>query len=157
MAAETAVAFLDLDGVLNSFSSYDWSEGPEALLLPRCVANFNKIIEATAASIVLSSSWRHYILGGHMTVRGFEHLLRSHGVRGSMIGHTCHDSDADTRGQQIRLWRRQNVHRGPYVVLDDLDDGISDCGLNFVRVNGTIGLSADDADRAIQYLTGASP
>lgn len=148
------VCFLDVDGVLNVFGAYDWGTGPRALLMPECVANFNRIIEETAAEIVLSSSWRHYVLGGHMTVLGFEHLLRSHGVRGKLIATTCHDDEADERGEQIRLWRRKHAPGCHYVVLDDIDDGISARGLNFVQTNGAKGLTAQDAERAIEMLRG---
>lgn len=146
--------FLDVDGVLNSFAAYGWGDAPRALIEPQCVRAFNRIIEETAAKIVLSSSWRHYVLGGAMTLLGFEHLLRSHGVRGSLVATTCHDEEADERGEQIRLWRRQNAPGCRYVVLDDFDDGISERGLNFVRVNGSVGLTEGDAERAIEMLRG---
>lgn len=152
--SETAILFADVDGVLNSFAAYGWGDAPRALLLPECIIHFNRIIEETEATIVLSSSWRHYVLGGSMTLLGFEHLLRSHGVRGSLVDTTCHDDEADERGEQIRLWRRKNKHAGRYVVLDDVDDGISERGLNFVQTNGSLGLTAEDAERAIAYLNG---
>lgn len=151
--ATNAVLFADVDGVLNSFESQSWGTAPRALLLPECVKHFNSIIEATEAKIVLSSSWRYYILSGHMTVRGFEYLLRSHGVRGELIGHTCADDEADERGEQIRLWKRTNLGTlHPYVVIDDFDDGISSRGLNFVQTNGAIGLTEADARRAIELI-----
>lgn len=147
-----AIIFLDIDGVLNSFKSFDWGTAPLALLLPECVARFNRIIESTEAQIVLSSSWRHYVLGGSMTLLGLERLLRSHGVRGNLIDTTCDDEEADERGEQIRLWRRAHKHRGRYVVLDDLDDGISERGLNAVFTNGSVGLTDADVSKALEFL-----
>jgi hypothetical protein len=147
------ILFADVDGVLNSFESQTWGTAPRALLLPECVKHFNSIIEATEAKIVLSSSWRYYILQDNMTLLGFEHLLRSHGVRGSLIGCTCHDDEADERGEQIRLWKKANLEPfQPYVVIDDFDDGISSRGLRFVQTNGAVGLTEADARRAIGLI-----
>lgn len=147
------VIFLDVDGVLNSFESQSRGTAPRALLLPDCVKHFNSIIEATEAQIVLSSAWKYYILCGHMTLHGFERLLRSHGVRGDLIGHTCADDEADERGEQIRLWKKANLSPWhPYVVIDDFDDDISSRGLNFVQTNGAVGLTEADARRAIELI-----
>jgi len=147
-----AIVFLDIDGVLNHFGTYDWSEHPRALIYPHCVAHLNTIIEVSSAKLVLSSSWRYMVLGGDMTIKGFEHMLRTHGMRGSIIATTCHDEEADERGEQIRMWRRANAPGCRYVVLDDMDDGISERGLNFVQTNGAHGLTEANAERALSFL-----
>lgn len=147
-----AIIFLDVDGVLNHFGVYDWAEHPRATIYPHCVAHLNTIIEVSSAKLVLSSSWRHIVLGGDMSIKGFEYMLRSHGMRGSLIDTTCHDDEADERGEQIRLWRRKNAPGCRYVVLDDDDDGISSRGLNFVRTKGNIGLTEANAEQALEFL-----
>ena len=64
---EQPVIFLDFDGVLNTEQYQAWlaiegkpkkdAWGP--LFDPRAVANLQKIVEATDARIVISSSWRY--------------------------------------------------------------------------------------------------
>lgn len=150
----TPLAFIDIDGCLNHPGT------PECLtpvtIHPSCVANLNRITDATDAKLVLSSSWRHVILGGYMTLHGFGFLLRSHGVTAELVGHTCGDDECDTRGQQIRAWRRANHHTARFVVLDDMDDGISELSLPAVFTRGNIGLTLADAETAIKILRGES-
>ena len=152
MTNSTPLVVLDVDGVLNHPGT------PECLtpvtIHPSCVANLNHITDATDAKLVLSSSWRHIILGGYMTLHGFGFLLRTHGVTAELIGYTPPDHKYDTRGQQIRAWRRANNHSGRYVILDDMDDGISECGLLAVFARGNVGLTRDDAEKAIAILRG---
>lgn len=149
------ILFIDIDGVLNRWESYSWRDGPRALIERDCVWNLNRIIEQTEAKLVLSSSWRQFVLGGSMTVHGFEYLLRTHGMRGELIDTTCGDDEADERGEQIRRWLRQN-RKIPYeyVVIDDVDDGISSRGLVFVQTNGSKGLTEADAERVVHILKG---
>ena len=49
-------------------------------ILPQCVAQLNRILEDTQTYIVLISSWRYLILMGDMKLKGFEIMLRSHGI-----------------------------------------------------------------------------
>ena len=57
--------FLDIDGVLNHdewFESENYKKHQEnwkkSMFDPECVARVNKILEATGAKLVVSSSWR---------------------------------------------------------------------------------------------------
>lgn len=155
------IIFLDIDGTINDhhihpngYHGTKWE----------CVRRFNRIIAETDARIVISSSWRYPVLGGHMDVMGFEILLLTHGVdcRGRVAGVTrrdCTDGEADVpprsdRGFQIREWLKSTFWKGPYVVLDDMDLGITAAGHPFVHVDGDVGLTDADAERAIAILTG---
>ena len=126
---------------------------PQSLWLPDCVAKFNAIVEAAACGIIVSSAWRSHIHDGHMTLKGFEYLLRSHGVRGSVFGCTRPDGEGYERWQQIREWldsnrERFNVTR--YIVLDDWRDAGD--GHPFILTDPRVGLTAEDARRAIELL-----
>ena len=69
------IIFLDIDGVLNQ-------TGNAASLPfdPNCVMYLNHVIKETGAHIVISSAWRYQILEGHMTLKGFEFLMKTHGL-----------------------------------------------------------------------------
>ena len=153
------LVFLDIDGVLNDFER-SWGAVPDynPEFVPRCVQNFNRIIRATEARIVLSSSWRHLIVFGHMSLNGFSVLLRSHSVRGHLIGHTREEAASESsepRWQQIadyiKTHREANadgIER--YCILDDCSDAFG--GRPGVRTDGSTGLTAADADLAIEIL-----
>jgi len=98
------IIFLDIDGVLNNHV-FDRIAG-SSTILPVCVGQLNRIIHATGAAVVLSSAWRYMCLDGKefpagMTLKGFEYMLRTHGVtqRISIIGHT--EPDCDILSAQI--------------------------------------------------------
>lgn len=162
--------FLDIDGVLNAHEPLC----PEVLcgrIHADKVGRLNRVLRSTDARIVLSSAWRYIIHRAEMNLGGMEWLLRSHGIiAGRLIGITRPDTMMPTtfdgrpenwpveneRGRQIHDWlidNRNDADFGsPYVVVDDLDLGISVAGHPFVHVNGAIGLTDHDADRMIRML-----
>lgn len=154
------VIFLDIDGVLNDFER-SWGEVPDynPEILPHCVHNLNSIIRATEAKLVLSSAWRNLIINGHMSIYGFQTLLRTHGVRGELIAHTTTErqADGDERWREIADYLRHpwHVNRlpvkiGRYCILDDMSDAFGN--RPGVRTNGAVGLTATDAEHAIEIL-----
>jgi hypothetical protein len=148
------IVFLDIDGVLND-SSFNPAAESSSLQAP-LVARLNRILRATGAKVVLSSSWRYLILDRAMTIQGFEYLLRTHGLdRGCLIGHTGADEVEETggdRARQIRRWLAGNQAVTAWVVLDD---GAVDLGADswrHVRPRREVGLTDDDATRTIAIL-----
>jgi len=156
--------FMDVDGVLNDHERVPFSEMPAnyTSITQRCVANFNRIILACEAVVVLSSSWRYLILNEHMSIHGFQTLLTSHGVRGHLISHTRADAkldndDYEPRWMQIRDWLKEPLnHKGQkvsidrYCIIDDDPDAFG--GRPGVQTNGAVGLTEKDADEAIAIL-----
>jgi hypothetical protein len=162
--------FLDIDGVLNTHEPLC----PEVMcgrLHQDKVIRLNHILRTTGASIVLSSAWRYLVHRGEMNIAGMDWLLRSHGVMsGRLLGITRTDSMREDlnfkgcepwpvhheRGQQISDWLNTEdpwiTEAASYVVIDDLDLGISLCGHPFVQTNGSLGLTEKDAERAIKKL-----
>lgn len=154
--ADHRIIFLDIDGVLNDWER-SWSEIPDyhPSILPRCVIALNRIIRATEAKLVLSSSWRGLITQGDMSLNGFQVMLRSHGVNAYLIGHTRNEGD-EYRWQEIAAWLRKpmwgphkiKVHR--YAIIDDDPDAFGK--RPGVRTAGGKGLTEADADRVIELL-----
>lgn len=142
--------FLDIDGVLNRhcYNETSMSNSIDA----DCVVRLNRILIETDARIVLSSAWRYMLIGRAMSLTGFDYLMRTHGiVANRLVGRTPADEEVTERGWQIHQWRKDNDHRGKYVVIDDMDLHISPLH-PFVRVQGDVGLTDTDADKAIQIL-----
>jgi Swiss Army Knife RNA repair-like protein len=159
------ILFLDIDGVLN-----DHQFCPNALsgqIQRDKVLLLNAVLKVTGANVVLSSAWRYLVYRGEATVAGLDWLLRSHGMfAGRLIGITPPDSitreaysgDPSTwpvvneRGGQVESWLAAHAQGSAYVVLDDLDLGISECGHPFVQTDGKVGLTEADALRVIELF-----
>jgi hypothetical protein len=145
------IIFLDIDGTINrtligepEFNSF-------------CIAALNRIIEATGAKLVLSSSWRYKILNGGMSLQEFARdLLEPAGVCGQLIGYTREnaatlDDEPEPRWRQIADWLRQPPHPiERYCILDDDPDAFG--GRPGVRTDRRTGLTEADADAAIEIL-----
>ena len=152
------IIFLDIDGVLNDHTLD--AESESSTLLPRCVKQFNRILIATDARVVLISAWRYMVLNGAMTLSGMDYLLRTHGViKGRLIGTTRLDWDTEAkteRSRQVTAWRvmhdpNRNHKR---LVIDNDDFGYLGEGHHFLQTDGKIGLTTNDAEDAIKTLAG---
>jgi hypothetical protein len=98
-----------------------------------------------------------------MTLDGLRNLLHTHWIDGSrLIGITRRDvtdgmlgvAPRSDRGPQITEWLAENSHRGPYVVIDDMDLEILSEGHPFVETIPSIGLRPRDVELAIEILGG---
>ena len=155
------VVFLDIDGVLNPHN-YEGGGVQSNIILLEHVRVLNKIIIGADAEIVLSSAWR-YMIPKAMTLKGFEYLLRSHGVaaKDRLIGYTRRDEKIATRGCQIDDWLIKHGYRR-YVVIDDggrdpdtgawCDLGITRACHPVVWVDGAKGLQEYHVDFALGIL-----
>lgn len=141
----TPLIFLDFDGVLTTVATgYRHRDA-------RCVAQLNRILAATGAKIVVSSTWRG--------APDLKDILKSWGVTGEVVDITPdlrHRREsgievAATRGAEIAQWILRNDPAGPFVILDD-DDDMGDLRLYHIRTNSRLGLSEADAERAISVL-----
>lgn len=135
------IIYLDIDGVLNSYKCRNSFN-------PICVENLNKIIRTINADIVLSSSWRHLIYHDTFTLKGFEFLLRTHGVdsSASLLGVTVKDcTEISNRSDQVIDSVNKNKVK-IFIVLEDCDyKNMPNC----IRTNANHGLLPIDVDSAI--------
>lgn len=171
------LVFLDVDGVFNRHV-YCPVAGSSSLDR-ELVLILNGVLAETGANVVLSSAWRYHVHTGRMTLAGLEWLFRSHGLMsGRLVGVTREDTLTDEvwewpgdangrmsgrghkpveneRGRQIRDWLTEHRPAGvPYVVVDDLDLGITAAGHPFVQTDGKVGLTAEHAARMVAILNG---
>lgn len=168
MLKKLPLIFLDIDGVLNAHAYDPIAES--CTISPECVKSFNRVLSETDALIVLSSAWRYMIAGGAMTLKGFEYLLRTHGVHcnGRLVGRTCKDEFLEGRGKQICWWLACNSAEfgTNHLVIDDggtdpvtgewHDMGIPAAGHPVLWTVGNVGLTWSDAGRAIEMLRGGT-
>jgi len=157
------IIFLDIDGVLNAHEKLDPNVMSGQINKDK-VKLLNQILEATGAKLILSSAWRYLVHRGEMTLQGLDWLLRSHGIfQDRIIGITKPDTMFPTpdgkifpkeneRGEQISAWLQENPGYIKYVVIDDLDLGISEAKHPFILVDGTVGLTEQNAQKAIKLL-----
>lgn len=151
------ILFLDIDGVLNGHEFL--LEAQSCKIDPACVRRLNRILKESDARIILTSAWRYMVHGHAMTLEGFGYMLRTHGFAASVNGServiidlTCRDEDIELRADQVRAALASRPGDVRYAVIDDLDLGFTEAGLNFVQTDGRIGMTDDDADRVIAML-----
>jgi hypothetical protein len=152
------IVFLDVDGVLNGHQ-FD-AIAASNRIDPRCVDHLNTVLDTTGCDIVLSSAWRYMIIGGAMTLQGFEYLLRTHGVHckdrlvdylGPDDGPDAQTRNSKCRGRLVQKW--VNTYKpDTWVVIDDLNLGFD--GMPFVQTKEDVGLTRADVDKILELLNG---
>ena len=154
MAVPLYIIYLDIDGVLNRANVFYPEQGAPSLHYePRCVAELNRILEATGAEMVLSSAWRLE------KDRDVSKLFRMWGISGPnpqrmFLGKT-HRTDyryvgAEARAAEIKHWQETwGSGATRYCAIDDLD---LRPWLPCCFVKGDVGLTSENADAVIQYL-----
>ena len=158
------VIFVDVDGVLNNSSTLSrlrlrgahGSVDLSQLIDPSNLQVLARIVEATGAVAVVSSSWR--LRASQMDMLQSE--LAGCGIR--VVGRTPeldHTDPRACRAAEIRQWLTDHDADGaPWVAIDDIDLDCDGCGAHrlgpdhFVRTDAERGLAGADADRAIAAL-----
>lgn len=145
------IVFLDIDGVLNSHNYFLSRPSPKdydhsSMLDPVAMQRLNRLLKATDAVVVISSSWRN----GH-NVEQLDDLLRSRGFAGRIIGMTATDSDVPTRGGEIQAWLSLHPTVESFVILDD-DRDSENLSNRWVQTTFMNGLQDNHVDKAIELL-----
>lgn len=129
------ILFVDFDGVLNSQGSFllekrrrDKNPNIEIsiqnTLCKVCTSNFQFILDQDpnkTIKIVISSSWRIF-----NDLKWLKKKLKSYGIDSSrVIGVTPHSGMYYDRGAEIAAWLYNRADIEKYVIIDDVDDNIS--------------------------------
>lgn len=153
------VIFLDFDGVITTPKS-------KCKLDPEKMALVGRILDATGAKIVISSSWRRYLLEDtikHITdtdnffVGGnpFPYPEAVVGVTERMYSFCYPNNDRHfglPRGCEIEHYLRQHSEIDNYVIIDDDQDMLLCQADNFVHTDGEEGITEKDVEKAIEIL-----
>lgn len=149
------VVFLDIDGVLNShvYLSSDARprdvpyEGNEHYMLdPAAVLRLNRVIEATGAQVVISSSWRH-----GWTIERLREILKDRGFVGEIIDITP-DVLEGCRGDEIAQWLDEHPGIEKFIAIDDDRDESFIMTHHLIHTSFYRGFQDEHADEAIHLL-----
>lgn len=136
------VIFLDIDGVLNTADLLH--EGGIHTIAPHLVANLHRIVAATGAEIVLSSTWRLHQENRRRVNQALEPFGMQFSHRTESMRHT-------PRRDEIREWLGRHPEVTHFAVIDDESDAcIPGHFIHTSFTNG--GLTSELADRAIEVL-----
>lgn len=126
------VLFLDVDGVLNSATFF--AENPPMPVTsvdPKAVRRIQRVVEATGALVVLSSSWRKQ--------PELVDVLRTAGVPIHDLTPTLTDRmAAPARCDEILAWLDEHSEVTQYAIIDDDPD--AEVGGHFVRTYWRLGM-----------------
>ena len=159
------IIFLDIDGVLSPrwWDSDKQSDNYGRLFDAKAVANLSKIIEETEADIVISSSWKN------IGLVELQNMWRDRGLPGKIVDITpdymsdelllnadMNDTDIDSlyiRGMEIKGWLvLYGDDVSNYVIIDDMDDILSEQQTHFVQTDPEFGITNDDVKRVVHLL-----
>lgn len=121
----------------------------EDMLDPRAIAQLKKIVEATDASIILSSSWRWNREGKNAVRR----QLREKGL--DFIGTTpCRLDIPLCRDNEIAVWLKEHPEVESFIILDDNEMNSLALKPFQVKTDFKDGLTREKAEEAILMLKG---
>jgi hypothetical protein len=147
--------FLDLDGVLNHhIPGCRPSSANE--LDSNNVAQFNQIVRATQAQIVIISDWRWFYTWEHL-----QQQLRAAGLEGELLGTTstewlqATDGAWLSRGYEIEEWLQRHQYCGTFVILDDRSD-LEPYLDHLIQTDTRKGLTEVEVQQAIARLSSNS-
>lgn len=177
--------FLDIDGVLNNATfKTNWIKAHKGLnknyleirfnhlfinatemefyngyIVSENLENFNRIIDATNADIVLSSDWRFINDGNYNNVADIDfvrRLFEVRGIKGNVVGLTPYIFKHPRDIEILRYIKSNNIKDTKIVVIDDLreaGEAIRDIPDSlFIWTNYNTGLTKEEADKAIEFL-----
>ncbi len=155
------IIFLDFDGVLNTDKNLQailrgtgsFKDRYGTVFDPEAVENLKKITDTVDCDIVISSSWRYL---------GFETMQRMWNDRklpGKIVATTEYNPEfagEGRRGKEIQayltnLYIKEKKSRS-YVILDDIDDFLLFQKRHFILIDGKVGITAKDVEKAINIL-----
>lgn len=121
------ILFLDVDGVLAHAGTQGKGRGESvdssfyylAQVDPACMLRLKRVLDATGAKVVVSSTWRRWDapmtgLRRAFLDAGFDRI----GLRGIWMGSTPY-LPSERREDEITLWLKEHPEVTKYAVLDD--------------------------------------
>ena len=129
------IIFLDIDGVLNTMRFMREANNP-FVMNPASVALLRRVVEATGALIVISSSWRH---GADWEERIHIVFANAGWDNPPIIGRTPEPDINCGRGREIATWLESNPANDFVIVDDEVFDMLPEHRNHIVRCDGNLG------------------
>lgn len=151
------VIFLDIDGVLNSLSydrSRDWTKQTD--IDESRLPLLKRIVDATSAKIVLSSTWRvHWsadIDKCDSDGKYIAELFAKHGLE--VYDKTPDHGFSGDRREEIVEWLSYEEETERFVIIDDSPFGWNELSAHFVKTDPIRGMGLEDEHvaKAIEIL-----
>lgn len=140
------VIFLDFDGVITTLKS-KWRLDDEKIPLVK------EICDKTGAKIVISSSWRIKDVETTLKYAFGKDYDDSHYLLNSrMVVGVTEKSLSGFRGNEIQKYLGTHPEIENYVILDDDTDMLDSQRKHFINTDSYLGISEEDAKRAIEIL-----
>lgn len=152
------VIFLDIDGVLNDDNTPSRTKNHYIFVDESKILLLKKIVDATQAKIVLSSTWRYHRNDSQFNGDFLElkEALAAHGLE--FYSFTPEEVTGRKRGMEIKSWLTTHSEVEQFVILDDeLFDYERRGLLHRVVITdfGDGGLKEEHVQDAIEILNGA--
>lgn len=158
------IIFLDIDGPMNSLfnihmqNSLGMPTAGEYIQIPaKALKRLKRIVVATDALIVISSSWKgdSTIANPNPLMINFIKQIRRYKL--SIYDYTPYiPSNDERRGKEISAWLKEfeeeEGYFPSYVVIDDDSFDLTDHTPRLVKVSGYTGISNVDCDKAVYIL-----
>lgn len=150
--------FLDVDGVLNNddwawrlFEDYGIKVYQNNILYQPALIQLRRIINATGAKIILSSSWRRF----PEAKADLERCLKMYDMTIDNETPILDRHKGYCRGDAISKWFKAHPGEYKYVILDD-EDNMGEHMAHLVRTNWFAGLTEVEANKCIDMLNGGN-
>jgi len=147
LTAESKLIFLDVDGVLNSRITFTRARTTSGIIGidPYLTILVDRILQATGAKVVLSSSWRHSDEGMAMVNKAIPLIDKTPSC--------C----TGIRGAEIYAWMSRNVpyeisDEVKYAIIDDESDMLIWQKDNFFQTSFETGITEEIAQKIINHL-----
>ena len=145
------VIFLDIDGVLNSFSTLpEKDEGLVGWLDQSNTVFLNDIVQSTNSYLVVSSTWRLQKTTGEI-----QELLAKAGCQGVVLDSTPNlKHKKKKRFEEIHSWlqaTKYNIEK--FVILDD-ETYMGDLSEYHIQTDSQYGLTQKNSSDAVEILNG---
>lgn len=140
------VLFLDIDGVVNCATTCQRHRGAIGID-PYMALLVGRIIIATEAKIVLSSSWR-FMTDGKEEVERQVMPIFDITPRHPKIG----GAETMERGYEIKAWLDEHPEVNRYAILDDDSDMLEEQLPHFFKTTWEKGITEEIAEKVIKHL-----
>lgn len=147
------VLFLDVDGVLNNWSTKELTPDKYTGIEDTLVERLSKVVKELDLTIVLTSDWKSDWIEQKVDGKYLDEKLAKYGLK---ISERTYESYASRRGEGIRSYLSKNEVEA-YVIVDDtpFSDFTDELEERFVMTEPIVGLTDEDVNKIKEIIKSA--